>query len=78
MAWSASSNFVWSCGSKLLRVINDVYLDDVSYQIKARAKARYGLQVSIIKICLSKSYIYSVRFHILENMKSVSEKYSSN
>lgn len=47
MAWSASSNFVWSCGSKLLRTISDVYLDDVSYQIKERAKARYGLQVSV-------------------------------
>lgn len=47
MAWSASSNFVWSCGSKLLRTIRDVYLDDISYQIRERAKARYGLQVSV-------------------------------
>lgn len=47
MAWSASSSFVWSCGSKLLRIINDVSLDDLSYQIKERAKARYGLQVGI-------------------------------
>ncbi|XP_072401443.1 GATOR2 complex protein MIOS isoform X2 [Diabrotica undecimpunctata] len=46
--WS-TSNIVWTHGRKTLRYVDDSFVDDISYQIKERAKARYGIQEEFSK-----------------------------
>ncbi|XP_057660975.1 GATOR complex protein MIOS [Diorhabda carinulata] len=46
--WS-TNNIVWSHGRKILRHVNDTFVEDISHNIKERAKDRYGIQEDFSK-----------------------------